>query len=270
MKVFACDVSLCIGCRMCQISCKDEHCGNDWTPYAKPQPDIGQFWVKVNEFVRGTVGTSPKVKVYSYPVLCMNCEDTPCAKNCTGNAISRRADGLVFLDPKLCNGCKNCLGDCPYKVIYFNDMLNIAQKCTGCAHLLDRGWPIKIPRCVDSCYNKAITFGEEAEMSTNTAGASILHPEYGTKAKVFYKNMPKRFIAGTVFDPQKQEVVAGGTCTLSGAGTATVKTDDFGDFWFEGIEVGKYSVKIEAGGKTKTLSDISTEKDVNLGDIALS
>jgi hypothetical protein len=83
-------------------------------------------------------------------------------------------------------------------------------------------------------------------------------------------NMPKRFIAGTVYDPATKEVVIGGTCTLSGTGTATATTDDFGDFWFEGIAVGTYSVKIEAGGKTKTISDISTEKDVNLGDIPLS
>jgi len=34
--------------------------GSDWTPYAKPQPDTGHFWVKLLEEVRGTV---PKVKV---------------------------------------------------------------------------------------------------------------------------------------------------------------------------------------------------------------
>jgi len=53
VKVFIVDVSRCIGCYACQISCKDEHCANDWMPYAKPQPDIGQFWGKVNEYVRG-------------------------------------------------------------------------------------------------------------------------------------------------------------------------------------------------------------------------
>ena len=61
MKVFAIDLSVCNGCYCCQIACKDEHVANDWTPYAKPQPDTGQFWLGLTEQVRGQV---PKVKVY--------------------------------------------------------------------------------------------------------------------------------------------------------------------------------------------------------------
>ena len=38
---------------------------------------------------------------------------------------------------------------CPYDVIFFNEDLNLAQKCTGCAHLLDDGWAE--PRCADAC-----------------------------------------------------------------------------------------------------------------------
>ena len=54
-KVFVIDVAKCSGCYNCQLACKDEHAGNDWTPYAKPQPDIGQFWVKLTEHVNGTI-----------------------------------------------------------------------------------------------------------------------------------------------------------------------------------------------------------------------
>jgi hypothetical protein len=66
------------------------------------------------------------------------------------------------------------------------------------------------------------------------------------------------------------EVVIGATCTLSGDASATTTTDAFGDFWFEGLKVGKYSLKIEAAGRSKTIADISTVKDVNLGDIPLT
>ena len=55
MKVFAIDLSVCNGCYCCQIACKDEHVANDWTPYAKPQPDTGQFWIGMTELVRGQV-----------------------------------------------------------------------------------------------------------------------------------------------------------------------------------------------------------------------
>ena len=79
-------------------------------------------------------------------------------------------------------------------------------------------------------------------------------------------------VAGTIYDPVEKEVIIGATCTLSHNGKKlTATTDGFGDFWFEGLEEGTYSLKIEAKGfAAKTIEPISTEKDVNLGDIPLS
>ena len=42
-------LTICNGCHNCQVACKDEHVGNDWSPIAKPQPDTGQFWNKVDD-----------------------------------------------------------------------------------------------------------------------------------------------------------------------------------------------------------------------------
>jgi len=270
MKALFIDVSRCSGCYSCQLVCKDEHCGNDWTPYAKPQPETGQFWMHIREIVRGTI---PKVKMSYIPVLCMHCDDAPCVKACPiKGALYQRPDGLVLVDPQKCTGCQLCMDACPYGVIYYNEQLHLAQKCTGCAHLLDRGWPIKEPRCVDVCAHQAIKFGEESELKDLIAKAEVLETNFGPKPKVrvYYSGLPKRFIAGTVYDPAKEEIIKDATVTLSGDGSATAKTDGFGDFWFEGLKVGNFSVKIEAGGKTKTFDKISTEKDVNLGDIALA
>jgi len=268
-KIFVIDIDKCCGCRNCQIACKDEHCGNDWMPYAKPQPDTGQFWVKVDEYERGSV---PKVRVTFITRLCMHCDNAPCIEDCPVDAIYKRNDGLVIIDPSVCNGCQLCIDSCPYGVIYYDKSLNLAQKCTGCAHLLDRGWPIKEPRCVDSCYVEALRFGEEASFNAEISGAEVLEPDFGSKpdVRVYYKNLPRKFIAGTIYDPNGKEVVIGAQCTLSGASSGTATTDEFGDFWFEGLPTGTFSLTISAVGKTKTISDISTEKDVNLGDIPLS
>lgn len=263
MKIFVIDVSRCVGCHSCQIACKDEHCGNDWTPFAKPQPDTGQFWMKVNEHIRGTI---PKVKVAYVPVLCQHCIDAPCQSVCPESAIYKRDDGLVIIDPAKCTGCKDCMDACPYNVIYFNEELNIAQKCTGCAHLLEKGWTV--PRCVDNCPSEAIQFGEESEF--DLSNTETLYPEYNLKTRVFYRNLPKRFIAGTVYDPIAEDVVVGATCTLSGDSSVVISTNGFGDFWFEGLPVGNYSLKINTDSKTLTITDINTEKDVNLGDIPIS
>jgi len=225
--------------------------------------------MKMTQETRGTV---PKVRVSYLPVLCMHCDNAPCIPACSiEGGIYKRPDGLVIIDPTKCNGCKSCIDACPYGCIYFNDDLNIAQKCTGCAHLLDKGWTE--PRCVDACMTEAIKFGEESELSDLISKSAVLRPEYGTEPRVYYLNLPKKFIGGTVYDPNVNEIVEGATCTLTDSNsgdTFTTTTDGFGDFWFEGLEVGTFSLVIEAGGKSKKIDSISTENDVNLGDIPLS
>ncbi len=102
--------------------------------------------------------------------------------------------------------------------IYFNDELSLAQKCTGCAHLLDNGY--KLPRCVEACPTDALSFGEEEELKDLIAGAGVLKPETGAGPRVYYRNIPGRFIGGTVYDPVAKEVVIGARCLLTTGGKA--------------------------------------------------
>ena len=268
MKAFVIDISKCNGCYNCQIACKDEHVGNDWTPYAKPQPDTGQFWMKLNESVRGSV---PKVKMSYLATPCMHCRNAPCIPSCEPQAIYRREDGLVLIDPVKCTGCMNCLDACPYGVIYFNEDLTLAQKCTGCAHLLDRGW--QEPRCVDACATGALLFGDEADLAETIAKAEVLHPEFGVQPRVYYLNLPRRFVAGAVYDPEADECLEGAEVKLTDLQSGemrTAKTDIFGDFWFNQVGVGTYKLEVSKEGYLgQTIEEVSTEKDVNVGDIAL-
>ncbi len=213
--------------------------------------------------VRGTIGKksggqsgvrmSSMVRMAYVWNMCMHCDNAPCIDACTSEAIYKRDDGLVLIDPEKCCGKKLCIEACPYEnTIFFNQDLKIAQKCTGCAHLLDRGWPIKEPRCVDNCPGiGALKFGEESDFVAEIARAEVLKPEEGTKPRVYYLNYPKRFIAGTVYDLATQEVIIGATCTLSGDDSGNVATDEFGDFWFEGLKVGTFSLTIAGAGKTR-------------------
>lgn len=269
MKAFIIDIRICNGCYNCQVACKDEHVGNDWSPIAKPQPDTGQFWMRVEDIVRGQV---PKVKVAYMHYMCQHCAEAPCEKACMSKAIYHRPDGAVIIDPTKCTGQKLCIDACPYDVIYYNTDMQIAQKCTWCAHLLDKGW--KEPRCVDSCPTGALKFGDEEQFKDLIAQAEILNPEAKTSPRVYYIGIPKKFVAGAVYDPEADECLEGASITLKdakGKKVATAKTDNFGDFWFEGLKVGKYSLNIEkAGYLPRELKDISTEKDINVGDLELS
>lgn len=265
-KVFCVDVAKCSGCYNCQLSCKDEHAGNDWTPYAKPQPDIGQFWLKLQENVCGSI---PKVRIHYYPNLCNHCRNAPCIEAAKDGAVYRRDDGLVIIDPEKAAGQKQLADACPYGAIYYNEELNLCQKCTGCAHLLDNGHAV--PRCVDACPTDALMFGEEEELADFINGATVFKPESGCFPRVYYRNIPGAFIGGTVYDPVAKEVIIGAKARATvGGKTYSTTTDEYGDFWFNDLPVGKFNVIIEADGfDYKNFDCIDTSKSVNLGDIPL-
>jgi len=268
-KALIINYDICNGCYNCQVACKDEHVGNDWTPYAKPQPATGQFWMKITDMVRGTV---PKVRVTYLHDICQHCDEAPCIPVCKAQAIYKRDDGIVVIDPDKCRGHRNCLSACPYGVIYFNWDLNMAQKCTMCAHLLDAGW--KEPRCVDACPTGALKFGEEEDLKDEIGKSEILHPEFEAKPRVYYVGLPKSFVAGAVYSLEEDECVQDAVATLTDSGTGetfTAKTDNFGDFWFEDMKVDHtYSLRIEKDGYCpQEIHDIRTEKDINVGDIEL-
>jgi NAD-dependent dihydropyrimidine dehydrogenase PreA subunit len=189
----------------------------------------------------------------------------------SGNgAVYRRDDGLVVIDPAKSVGQRQLVGACPYGAIYWNEELSLPQKCTGCAHLLDHG--AKLPRCADACPTDALVFGEEDELAELIAGAEVLKPETGARPRVYYRNIPGFFIGGTVYDPDKEEIIEGASCRLqSGAGTWLNTTDEFGDFWFNDLPAGVFELTVEAEGySTRTFAALNADRSLNLGDIALS
>ncbi|MDR3294323.1 MAG: 4Fe-4S binding protein [Clostridiales Family XIII bacterium] len=267
MKAITIDLTVCNGCYACQIGCKDEHVANNWPGYAKPQPNVGHFWLKIDEKVRGS---TPKVKIAYRPHICMHCGT--CIEICPQKAIYRREDGLVIIDPDKCTGCMNCVSKCPYEAIYYNKDLLVAQKCTGCAHLLDDGW--KQPHCAVNCPNEAIKVVEVDSLDglKNDPQYEAVKPELGLPVRVFYKGILHRFVAGTVYDPVEKEVLIGAKLSLKNKATGEAReleTDWAGDFWFHDVcDNADYALTIAHGGKTKQIDGISTADDVNLGDIA--
>jgi Fe-S-cluster-containing dehydrogenase component len=266
------DLKKCTGCYNCFLTCRDEYAGNNYPGYSAPQTMAGMNWMKVIEKERGQY---PKVKVAYIPVTCMHCENANCIKAAQNKAVYRRPDGIVIIDPVKAKGQKQIVEACPYRVIEWNEEQQVAQKCTMCAHLLDKGE--KVPRCVESCPSGAISFGDLDDPKSDVARLAAegkteaLYPEFGMVEKVKYLNLPKKFVAGTVIYGDIDECAVGVSVSLSGNGeTRLTKTDDFGDFEFEGLaDNTDYSVKIEASGyKSKSLKT-RTQKDTFLGEIVL-
>jgi Fe-S-cluster-containing dehydrogenase component len=261
-KVFLVDIARCNGCHNCQVACKDEHCEQTWLPYAQAQPLTGHFWMRVDEQVRGQ---APVVKTSYTPVFCAHCAKAPCMVK-GGDSMYRREDGLVLIDPTKAVGRKDLVSACPLGAIYYNDALDLPQKCTGCAHLLDNGW--EVPRCVDACATEALRYVEEEDVETGRA--ELLSQTACFSPKVFYFNLPKRFIAGLVMDETAQEVAIDVEIALTdSAGTIVASTcsDEFGDYCFDQMEPAIYTVVIrpDTDDEIRLVADVR-EQDLYVGD----
>ena len=261
MKVFVFDSTKCNGCYGCQLACKDEHWNNEWPPYALPQPDTGHFWCRMTQTDHGQVS---KVRVEYTPLFCNHCDHAPCIE-AAPDAVYKRDDGLVIVDPVKAKGNRGLVDACPYGAIYYNEELDVPQKCTGCAHLVDEG---ELPHCVDLCATGALRFGEEEGFAAEIAQAETLaDPAHGPR--VYYLNRPHLFIGGEVWDPVADEVLEGARVTLSGDADRVTASDEFGDFWFNRLDAGDYAMRIEADGYEPVEQAVKLEKSLNVGDFPL-
>ncbi len=267
------DVTKCSGCYNCFLACRDEYYDNDYPPYSTAQPLNDQFWMQIKEVERGSY---PKPKLSYIPTPCMHCADAPCMDAAKEGAVYRRPDGIVLIDPEKSQGQNAIVNACPYRVIYWNAEKQLPQKCTLCAHRLDEGE--KQPRCVESCPTGALVFGDLDDPGSEIAklaadpGAEDLHPEFEARPLVKYIGLPKRFVAGeVVLQDNPGECAQGVTVSLAGGGlTLETKTDLYGDFEFEGLQKNQtYQISIAADGYRARQIELTTRKDVNLGEIVL-
>lgn len=160
------DSSACSGCKACQVACKDKH-----------GLRVGILWRRVYEVTGGTWTRSGEAWVsnvfaYNVSLACNHCELPICAEVCPTQATTKRADGIVLIDPEKCIGCKYCSWACPYGAPQYDAEAGHMTKCTFCADNLDAGLP---PSCVAACPLRALDFGDRTELEAKY-GAS---PEPG-------------------------------------------------------------------------------------------
>jgi len=273
------DVARCDNCRGCFLAIKDEHIGNDFPGYAAPQPPQGHNWLDIQRQERGSY---PIVEAHFMPVMCNHCDDAPCMKVATGGAISKRADGIVIIDPKKSKGQKAIVDACPYGAVSWNEELQIPQAWIFDAHLLDQGW--KKPRIEDSCptdvFRSVKVEDQEMQRIKETEGLEVLQPELGSKPRVYYKNlhlMNKCFVSGSVVAHVEgiEECAADAEIILkqNGNEVARATTDIFGEFKIDKLEKnsGQYALELKSNssGSTSMKFDLADES-IYLGEITLA
>ena len=260
----AVDSRMCMGCWCCFTACKDEHCGFG-SNLSAAQPIMGQRWIDVVEWERGD--SSRRVKSASVPTLCAHCQEPACMKAAKDGAVYKRPDGIVIIDPEKSKGQKAIVDACPIKVVFWNEELEIPQKCTLCAELLDDPEYLKYlgdrelvqPRCVEACPNKCLYFGDlddpNSEISKIVASErkTQLEPLAGQETNVKWLNVPTVYLAGTVYQPKElDEVLVGAdiklTCKDTGE-TWETKSNYFGDWEVEWLPKNKnIDIVIQAAG----------------------
>jgi anaerobic dimethyl sulfoxide reductase subunit B (iron-sulfur subunit) len=165
---FYLDSSVCIGCRTCQIACKDK---NDLP--------VNVNWRKVIEYVGGSWQAEKddlipsNVFVYHVTVSCQHCESPACLPVCPAFAISKSDDGIVHVDQEKCISCRSCSAACPYDAPQYGGIGKKMSKCDMCADLRTAG---ENPACVDACPLRALGWGEMSELRKKYGNINAVDP----------------------------------------------------------------------------------------------
>lgn len=142
------NMAACIGCRTCQIACKD-----------KNNLAIGDVFRRLEDY---EVGMFPNATVYHYSRTCNHCENPACVQVCPNSAMYiSEEDGTVLHDDEKCIGCQYCVNACPYGVPTYIESLQLTHKCDGCLALRNAG---EEPACVSACPMRALEFGDFEEL----------------------------------------------------------------------------------------------------------
>ncbi len=159
------DVSVCIGCKACQVACsewndlRDEvgHCDGTYNNPQDLSPSSFEV-MRFSEYVNEEGGLEWLIRKDN----CMHCADPGCLKACPApGAIVQYANGIVDFNSEHCIGCGYCVAGCPFNIPRVSKKDHKAYKCTLCSDRVFNGLE---PACVKSCPTGSIQFGTKAAM----------------------------------------------------------------------------------------------------------
>ena len=194
---FFTDTSVCIGCKACEVACKEWNLlpedGLDLTgmSYDNTAALGASTWRHV-AFVEqkvdlGMPGMSPpdgqSVRWLMSSDVCKHCTHAACLDVCPTGALMRTEYGTVLVQDDVCNGCGYCVPACPYGVIDIRPENGGAFKCTMCYDRLGSGLA---PACATACPTESIQFGPLDELRERAAArVEQLHDQGVTDARLY-------------------------------------------------------------------------------------
>ena len=156
------DMDRCIGCYSCEVHCKSN----------RPLPE-GPRLCRIFQVGLGRVDAVPRT---AFPfIACFHCETPWCVPVCpTGAMRKREKDGIVFVDPETCIGCRLCMYACPWGAPQWDPETSKVVKCDLCMERIDQGLP---PACVTKCITHCLRLDtKDAAPETGSMRAEGLMP----------------------------------------------------------------------------------------------
>lgn len=211
-KGFFTDTSVCIGCKACEVACKE------WN--AVPEDGMSLTGMSYDNSVGLGASTWRHVAFIEQPSaarerhgedtpsfrwlmesdVCKHCTHAACLDVCPTGALMRSEFGTVVVQNDVCNGCGYCVPACPYGVIERREgpkdepAVGLAQKCTLCYDRLKGGLE---PACAKACPTQSIQFGDLDELRARAQGRVDQLVEAGISDAQLYGHDPRDGVGGT-------------------------------------------------------------------------
>ncbi len=204
---FLTDTTLCIGCKACEVACKQwnqlpmDNVGFSGFSYDNTRDLGASTWRHVAFIERLEDGSDDGQRPTAMPPfqshwlmlsdVCKHCVEAGCLQACPTGAIIRTEFDTVVIQQDVCNGCGYCLPACPFGVPALSVTDHKAHKCTLCYDRLVDGLE---PACSKACPTDSIQFGRIDALMGRAKGRVVSLRERGVDGAYIYGD---RAVGGT-------------------------------------------------------------------------
>ncbi|WP_182708947.1 4Fe-4S dicluster domain-containing protein [Thermomonospora cellulosilytica] len=207
---FFTDTSVCIGCKACEVACKEWNAipedGMELTGMSYDNTvGLGASTWRHVAFIeqRKPVSVGPDTDVLGISPqgavtpgreegelrwlmasdVCKHCTHAACLDVCPTGSLFRTEFGTVVVQEDICNGCGYCIPACPYGVIDQRKGDGRAWKCTLCYDRIGDGLE---PACAKACPTDSIQYGPLDELRERAAArVETLHDAGVEEARLY-------------------------------------------------------------------------------------
>ncbi len=200
---FFTDTSICIGCKACEVACKEwngvpdnplDFTGNSYDNTGALGANAWRHVAFVEQGSTGAGSGSGDFRWLMSSDVCKHCSSPACLEVCPTGALFTTEFGTIVVQDDVCNGCGYCVTACPFGVIERRESDGGAWKCTMC---YDRMRGAKEPACAQACPTDSIQFGPLEELRVRATDRLAEVVAAGEDRAQLYGHEPDDGVGGT-------------------------------------------------------------------------